>query len=173
MIKQLLKSITKKLSVLVKDDFLVDKNFNDIEKNPTGKLGIILVALSGMILYLDKAFGYFGINFPIPSRFEELEWDFSTFVWFMSQTLSPLLLIAGGYFKAHKLSYYIPLYFYILQLYYVMFDFKIIDDGHYVLSAFFTSLLVVAIFITVRRLSLNYVKIKIKKEKERLKNELS
>lgn len=172
-------SITKKLkdlvTVLLVQEPQAQESFSDPSLNtyPTRRLGNVLVALSGLILYLDKALGFFSIEFSIPQKFVEIDWDFNTFIWFMCQTFSPLLLCLGALFKAHKFYYTIPLYFYSLQLYYVLFDFKIIDDGYYIIYAFASTLLVLLVVFAVNKFSQYKLQKSIQKEKERLRNELS
>lgn len=161
------KLITQKLKDQVAED-----NNPSITYNSTCILGTILIALSGLILYLDKAFGFFNISFAIPEKFTLIGYDFNTFIWFMAQTVSPLLLIFGSLLKHYKVAYVLPLYFYILQLYYVLFDFKIIDDGYYIIYSIGTSVIILMIIHTIKRLSKKYILSKIKKEKQRLLDEL-
>lgn len=68
----------------------------------------ICIALSGLILYSDKVFSFqLENNFGFKST--------QTFIWVLSQSVSPLLLILGSVFKPFKVSYTIPLYLYAIQ----------------------------------------------------------
>lgn len=167
-LKQQHKSIIKKSEDLVKD--LLDNNDYDLKTNPTFWLGSVLVLLSGFLLFLDKFLGKLHINFEVPTRYAELGWDFNTLIWFFAQTICPLLLIAGVYFKAHKLAYFSPLYFYTVQLYMVLFDFKIIDNQHYYIYSFVSVLLLIAIYFIIKKLVYLDLRKSIDKRKKDLLN---
>ena len=93
------------------------------------------------------------------------------FLWYFSQTISPLLLIADVFMKAHKISYFITAYFYILQLYLNLSDFKVIDEGNYILPAFYTCVLTVITVYHLKPVTKHFVKREIKKSLETLMNE--
>lgn len=72
-------------------------------------IGSFLVALSGVILYLDKVIvfhveGNFGFRTP------------EAFLWVFFQSISPLILMLGFLFKPYKLFLLIPCYCYTVQL---------------------------------------------------------
>ncbi len=71
-----------------------------------------MVILSGLILFSDKV-TTFGITETYGFN------STKTFIWVITQTLSPLLLCFGGLLKPYKISYSAPLYFYFIQLYWV------------------------------------------------------
>lgn len=94
-------------------------------------VGNLLVALSGFILYSDKVFTWVGLTFDIPSKWEDAGMDFPTFVWFLSQTISPgIWALSTRLFKTHIIFHVIPVYCYVLQLYFIFSDFKIVDDTY-------------------------------------------
>ncbi len=72
----------------------------------------IMVALSGLLLYLDKVIVYFGIEGGNTFGFNDLE----TFVWILTQSLAPLLMIFAYPFRPYLTSFLIPVYCYAVQL---------------------------------------------------------
>ncbi|MGG6230941.1 hypothetical protein [Tenacibaculum sp. SDUM215027] len=86
--------------------------------------GSLLVALSGFILFIDKVTKGFHLenNFGYD--------DTETFIWVISQTLSPLILITASVFKPYKTSYLIPIYIYAIQLYWVFESNALLDNGY-------------------------------------------
>lgn len=85
--------------------------------------GSFLVALSGFILFIDKV----AKGFHLENNFGYD--DTETFLWVMSQTLSPLLLIIASLFKPFKTSYLIPIYIYAIQFYWIFKPNTLIDNG--------------------------------------------
>lgn len=75
-------------------------------------IGSFIVALSGLILFTDKVF-----PFELENKFGFKKT--STFIWVLSQTLSPILLIIASVFKPFKTSYIVPVYIYTIQLIWV------------------------------------------------------
>ena len=84
-------------------------------------IGSIFTILSGVMLFSDKIF-YFSLDNTFGFS------DTQTFIWVLSQSLSPVLLILGSVLRCYRISYTVPLYFYFIQLYWV-FDASLkIDD---------------------------------------------
>lgn len=75
-------------------------------------IGSVLVALSGLILFSDKV-----INIQLSNTYGFP--DSATFIWVLSQSLSPFLMAIAIVFKPYKTAYVIPVYFYAIQLYWV------------------------------------------------------
>ncbi len=75
-------------------------------------IGSVLVALSGLILFSDKV-----INIQLSNTYGFK--NTSTFIWVLSQSLSPFLMAIAIVFKPYKTAYVIPVYFYAIQLYWV------------------------------------------------------
>ncbi|MDH7444650.1 hypothetical protein [Aquimarina sp. 2201CG14-23] len=71
-----------------------------------------MVILSGLILFSDKVTD-FGLTESYGFK------STKTFIWVFTQSLSPLLLCAGAYLKAYRISYTAPVYFYFIQMYWV------------------------------------------------------
>ena len=83
--------------------------------------GSLIVALSGLILFSDKVISFeFSNNFGFKNT--------PTFLWVLSQSLSPFLLVIASVFKPFKTSYLVPVYFYFIQLYWV-FDPSVMLDN--------------------------------------------
>lgn len=151
---------------------LSDQGLGHLQLSLTTVFANIVVTLSGLLLYLDKVFTYYNIVIPIPSRLDPLDWDQETFIWFITQTFTPILLIIAFWLKANKWFFLIPLYCYILQLHFNLLDYKIIDSEYLYYYAFGTTLLTVFVVNLVGKLSARRLKRRIQKEKERLLNEL-
>jgi len=82
----------------------------------------IITALSGAILYLDKAFTF---NLSNTYGFA----DAQTFVWVFTQSVSPLILILGASLRPFKISYTVPVYLYTIQLLWVFNPNLKLDDS--------------------------------------------
>ncbi|WP_143273638.1 hypothetical protein [Aquimarina sp. MAR_2010_214] len=114
-------------------------------------IGTFLIVLSGVILYLDKIFQIIGFSVDIQDDY----YDFTTFIWVMCQSISPLIiiLVLGTNLKPLRISYTIPLYCYCLQIYYIFFDLDVIDDKHYTpYYAIVTTILMYFIMVGLRLL---------------------
>ena len=81
----------------------------------------ILVALSGLPLLSDKVF-----TFTLENNFGFA--DTQTFIWVLSQSICPLLLILAANFKPYILAYTIPVYLYAIQLYWIFDPTLYFDD---------------------------------------------
>ncbi len=114
--------------------------------------GSLLIALSGLILYLDKVLKYMNYEFDIPTKFTDAGMVFQTFIWLWSQTLAPILIICGALLKPYRLSYLIPLFCYSLQLYLLAFDTRVVDDSYIALYAFGTFILILGIVFGIKYL---------------------
>lgn len=96
-----------------KDKELIEpKSKGPAIREVTRSVASILVALSGLLLLSDKVF-----SFKLEDNFHFQ--DTKTFIWVVSQSLSPLLLAFAANFKPYRLSYIIPAYLYFIQLYWV------------------------------------------------------
>ena len=115
--------------------------------------GTLFIALSGCILYLDKAFDYIGYEQTINSDY----YSFSALVWTMCQSISPILLVIGANLKPLRVSYVIPLYCYSLQIFYIFFDLRIAEKHYTPYYAFGTSILI-GILIILLKLLFNYLR---------------
>ena len=72
----------------------------------------IIIALSGLILLLDKVIDInLSNNFGFPST--------KTFIWVLCQSLSPMLWGIASNFRPYKIAHCIPIYLYTIQLYWV------------------------------------------------------
>lgn len=150
---------------------LNDQEAERLSLNGTTIIGNILITLSGVLLYLDKVFVYFNITIPMPTNMAPLEWDQETFIWFVSQSLTPILLIIASWLKANKWFYIIPLYCYVLQLHFNLLDYKIIDRDYLYYYVIGTTILTVVVVNRVKFLAAKNIKKQIQQEKERLINQ--
>ncbi len=110
-----------------------------------------LVILSGFILFADKV-----SNFGLTNSYAFQ--DVQTFIWIITQTLSPLILCLGGLLRPYKLSYTAPVYIYFIQLYWVFNASKLgLDD---VLLHVYALGFTIIVFIVVLLISLLFSFIK-------------
>lgn len=91
-------------------------------------LGTTLIILSGVLLYLDKIINYFGITLDLEFRYYS---DISTYIWYVAQTVSPLILILAFQFKPEKWSLMCPLSIYSIQFMYLL------RDEHFIEAQYF------------------------------------
>lgn len=125
------------------------KDKSNIDFIKSSFLGTFLVILSGVIIYTDKIIVFFDWNFNMPSRYDE--YDFETFIWSVSVTVSPLLLVLAAHIKTFKMAYIVPLYSYTLQFWFIVFDLNIVDKEYTWWYALATSLLIVVVFYLYKR----------------------
>ncbi|WP_148639268.1 hypothetical protein [Aquimarina longa] len=144
---------------------------NESKFTATRVLGSIAIIFSGLVLYLDKIMAIFNYQFIIPEKFLLAKIDFQTFIWLMSQTISPLILIAGALLRSYSVAYLIPIYCYILQLFFLLKDYKIIDDGYLYWYTFSTTILVIFVIQTIKFLQVYNIKRQIKIAKKKLLQE--
>ncbi len=76
----------------------------------------LLIILSGVCLYLDKIFVFFNIELSNNHGYSQTE----EFIWSLSQTISPIIMVIGLYLKPYKEALIIPLFCYIIQLWFVL-----------------------------------------------------
>lgn len=155
---------------------LTKQNLKDQEKDLLGKghlafirssfLGTLIVILSGIILYADKIIVFFNWNFEMPSRYES--YDFETFIWSISVTISPILLILAAHLKTYKLAYVIPLFCYTLQLWFIIYDLSIVDKDYLVWYAIASCIFIIMIRSAYLRMEKKSITDAIKKAKKDL-----
>ncbi|TPN82804.1 hypothetical protein [Aquimarina algicola] len=75
-------------------------------------IGTIFIVFSGLLLYLDKFFGYLGFESEYTFGYS----NFSNFIWAFMQSIAPVLMILGMYMKPYKISFFVAIYCYGLQL---------------------------------------------------------
>lgn len=134
----------------------------------TKLLGSFLIILSGIILYLDKIMLFFNYKFIIPEKFIVAGMNFQTFIWLISQTISPILLIIGAQIKSYHISYIVPLYCYALQLFFIFKDYKIIDDTYLYIYAIGSTFLVIIVIKIIQISRKKYLVRQIRLAKKKL-----
>jgi len=82
------------------------------------------------VLYADKALMGVDISYFMPEKFVENGYDPSYFVWLVAATISPLLIITGSILRPHFYAYIVPIYCYILQFYFILIDYSLVDSGY-------------------------------------------
>ncbi|WP_298485172.1 hypothetical protein [uncultured Maribacter sp.] len=78
-------------------------------------IGSLFIALSGLLLYLDKVLLFLEIEGDNTYGFS----DYHTFIWVFMQSLVPLIMIIGFHLKPYSSSYLIPIYCYTIQIIWV------------------------------------------------------
>ena len=89
-----------------------------------------IVALSGLVLYADKALIGVDMTVFMPDKFLEKGSDPSFFIWLIGVTVSPMLIIIGSILKPYFYAYIIPIYCYVLQFYFILIDYSLVDNGY-------------------------------------------
>ncbi|MDB0601354.1 hypothetical protein PL373_09370 [Tenacibaculum maritimum] len=133
------------------------KLFDQESKQGIRIFGSILIALSGLILFTDKVIKLELVNnhgFP----------DTQTFIWVLTQSLSPFLMTIAIPFKPFKTAYLIPTYFYSIQLYWVFDPTIQFDDS--LLQAYAIGVCTMFLFLAYTLKGINKIKSKKDKEKE-------
>lgn len=69
------------------------------------------IALSGLLLYLDKVLFFYEIE-----GHSHGFTDYPTFIWVLMQSLAPIIMILAFYFKPYFTSFLIPVYCYTIQI---------------------------------------------------------
>ncbi len=138
----------------------------------TSTIASFIIALSGLILYTDKALAFLHIEVSMPEKFAENGVSPEIFVWIVAQTLSPLLIIAGSILRPYFYAYIIPVYCYILQFYFVLMDYSLVDDGYSYAYAFGITFLLIVIMQFARKASQRETRLMIDKMKDKVKTKL-
>ena len=76
--------------------------------------GSILIALSGSMILSDKLLGLFSIDLELNNLYGF--YDTQTFIWTLTQSFSPLLLIIGVVLRPYLIALSIPFYTFTIQL---------------------------------------------------------
>ena len=152
---------------------LVTAEAGKLELERSRLLGSFFMVLSGFLLYLDKAFSFFNFIITIPHKFIEIGWDQSMFIWFAMQTLTPLMICVGAWLKAYKASIFVPIYAWVLQGYFLLFDAKIVDTSYLSLYVLGTAVLLVISVRIIDKITKKALLLEVKKRKKRLVKELN
>ncbi|WP_271407426.1 hypothetical protein [Tenacibaculum soleae] len=126
-------------------------------------IGSIIIALSGLILFSDKVF-----TFQLTNNYGFK--NTAVFLWVISQTLSPILMLIGSLFKPLKTAYLVPVYIYSIQLYWVFSPDIKFDDYFLQTYAFGACLGYMLLYYVIVRL--NQTTTKKEQENDELKNEI-
>ncbi len=124
-------------------------------------IGSIIIALSGLLLYLDKVLLL--INFEGNQAFGFP--DYTTFVWTFAQSIAPIIIILGGLFKPYIISYLIPIYCYSVQIAWILNPNIRLDNSYLHAYALGTCVGISILVLLVKKISLW------RKQQEMLKDE--
>lgn len=132
-------------------------------------VGSLIIALSGLILYSDKALAFLDITMIMPAKFAEKGVSTEIFVWLLAQTISPILIITGSILRPYFYAYIIPVYCYILQFYFVLIDYSLVDNHYsYAYSLGITTLLFLIMYLA-RSSSERSTRIMLQQAKEKIR----
>ncbi len=81
--------------------------------------GTFLMALSGAIMYIDKVIEFFGYSSDYEFKYYV---DLETYLWTITQTIAPLLIIFSLFFNPKKWSYAAPVAVFSIQLMHIFKD---------------------------------------------------
>jgi len=84
-------------------------------------LGSFLIIFSVAILFTDRV-TTFGITNTYGFK------DPETFIWIVSQSFSPILLAIGAMMRPYRVFYFVPVYIYSIQIYWVFDPTLQVDD---------------------------------------------
>ncbi|QCX01225.1 hypothetical protein FGM00_14305 [Aggregatimonas sangjinii] len=134
----------------------------------TSVVASIIIALSGLILYLDKAMVNVDVEALMPDKFVENQIDPSFFIWLVGVTVSPLLIIVGSILKPYFYAYIVPIYCYVLQFYFILIDYSLVDNGYSYSYSFGITVILLLIMQFARKSSERSTKLMIQEAKEKL-----
>ncbi len=125
--------------------------FKDQDHDPGLRIaGTIVIIIVGTMPILDKIFTILNIQSSYTFGFT----DFPNFVWALSQSTAPILLIAGFLLRPYFLSYFLPVYTYSIQIFWILGTSLPIDNPllHiYAIGACFIFTLVVMLIFTLKK----------------------
>jgi len=129
---------------------------SDLEIKTKGRVtrivATVFIILSGIILYLDKIFTYYNIEIENLHGWSNQE----NYIWSLTQTISPVLIILGSYLRPYIVSFIIPIFCYVLQFFFVQKSSMIVDDPLMWIYIIGSSILILLVIIFLRN-RLNYV----------------
>ena len=139
-----------------------------IREEMTKFLGTLIIILSGVILYLDKIFVLLNINLENNHGWNNTE----AYIWNLSQTISPLLIMLGMYLRAYFISLIIPVFCYVLQFYFVINSSLALDHPLTFSYVAGTALLILVTMHTIKRISIMIIERKIKEARAEIEKRI-
>lgn len=112
-------------------------------------LASIFIALSGLLLYLDKVFLLLNIEGANTFGFS----NYSNFIWSLMQSIGPLIMIFTFRFRPYVTSFVIPIYCYTIQIVWV-FQPTMFFDLYLHLYSIGTSLCFLLLMYVIKNISL-------------------
>ena len=114
----------------------------------TRLVGTLFIALSGILLYLDRVLAFAGIDSDVNYGFT----TFYNFIWVLTQSVAPILLIIGSYFQPYKSAFLIAIYCYAVQIIWI-FNPQYYDDLLFTLySSFGLVIIILAIIVLINKI---------------------
>ncbi len=110
----------------------------------------LLTAFAGILLYMDKIF----LQLELGANYETYGFEnFETFIWVMTQSLTPLIIIFCYPLKPYYLSFTIPIYCYAIQMIWIFQPELTTDDIYLQSYAIGSCLLFVLLVILMKRIN--------------------
>ncbi len=138
----------------------------------TRMISSLVMALSGLLLYIDKAVIYFGINIPMPEKFIESNYSLDIFIWITALSICPMILMICSFFKPYLYAALIPMFCYTIQIYFVLIDTKMVDDGYSVVYSVGITILLFTIMLISKDISVKHTKRRLQVAREKIKSKL-
>jgi len=158
----------KKQSTLQKFIDQVRAGTNNPLSERSSVIASFIIALSGLVLYADKALVGVDIAALMPDKFVEKGVSPDIFIWIIGQTISPLLIILGSILRPYFYAFIVPIYCYVLQFYFILIDYSLIDNGYsYAYSLGITFILIVIMYFA-RTVSQKGTELMIKQAREKI-----
>ena len=127
-----------------------------------------IIALSGLVLYADKALVGVDIASLMPDKFLEKGVSPDVFIWIVGQTISPLFIILGSILKPYFYAYIVPIYCYVLQFYFILIDYSLVDDGYGYVYSMGISFILILIMHFARTASRKGTELMIKQARQKI-----
>ncbi len=89
-------------------------------------VGTFLILLSGCVLYADKVIDYYDIQIDYNFKYYS---SLDVFIWTLSGTIAPLLIIIAYWFKPQKWALAVPIAAYAVQFMYIFYDEDIVSKN--------------------------------------------
>ncbi len=122
-------------------------------------IGTVFIILSGVLLYLDKLLAILNIESNYTFGYS----TFSNFIWAFMQSIAPIFMMLGVYFKPYKAAFLVAVYSYGLQLVWV-FSNEHSDDFLGYVYAFGLCLIFILLVFIIKTLVSRFDKQKSKNE---------
>lgn len=159
----------QKRSIYQKVIDLVRAGTNNPFNERSNFVASLLIVLSGVILYADKALTNVDLTNWMPDKFVQSGADPAFFVWLIGVTISPLLIIFGSMLRPYFYAYIVPIYCYVLQFYFILIDYSLVDNSYSYAYSFGITAILFLIIHFAKTASQRQTKIMLEEAKEKIR----